>query len=122
MVFSLSYFLRQVPACTHDSQSVGSELGSGGNLQLLAGRDLGTTAAYLNASGAIGLGAGRDLRLLAGENSASARDERYVASMARGKSDGNDVIWRNSQLDAGNTLTLARTALQEPAAPRPAWC
>jgi len=93
VVFSLSYFLRQVPACTHDSQSVGSELGSGG-----------------------------DLRLLAGENSASARDERYVASMARGKSDGNDVIWRNSQLDAGNTLTLARTALQEPAAPRPAWC
>ncbi|GAB2895859.1 hypothetical protein GCM10027202_24610 [Microvirgula curvata] len=94
---------RRNRADTHDSQSVGSELGSGGNLQLLAGRDLGTTAAYLNASGAIGLGAGRDLRLLAGENSASARDERYVASKSLLSGETIHTIDRSDWTEAAAT-------------------
>ncbi|WP_415927148.1 hemagglutinin repeat-containing protein [Burkholderia theae] len=59
------------------SSDTGTQIATGGNLAIVAGHDVNTTAAYANAQGAIGISAGHDVNLNAGERSASANDEHY---------------------------------------------
>lgn len=59
------------------SIDTGTQIASGGNLAIVAGRDVNATAAYANAQRALGVSAGRDVNLNAGEQSASANDEHY---------------------------------------------
>ncbi|ALM83114.1 hemagglutinin repeat-containing protein [Bordetella sp. N] len=56
---------------------VGSAISAGGDLTLIAGRDVNATAATVDAGGQLAVGAGRDIIVVAGEASGSARDEHY---------------------------------------------
>ncbi|MFC4274579.1 two-partner secretion domain-containing protein [Achromobacter aloeverae] len=61
-----------------DRQSeVGTTIQVGGDLTLVAGRDVTATAANVTSDGQIAVGAGRDINIVAGEASGYARDEHY---------------------------------------------
>ncbi|WP_315710631.1 hemagglutinin repeat-containing protein [Brenneria uluponensis] len=76
---------------------VSSQLTSGGDLSLSAGRDLTTEAAGLNATGDMALSAGRDLNLL------SATQEQYSGHWWDRHAD-----WRQTVSQQGTTLNAGR--------------
>ncbi|WP_157929797.1 hemagglutinin repeat-containing protein [Orrella dioscoreae] len=57
------------------ASDIGSVLAAGGDLTLIAGQDVNARAAHVTADQQLAVGAGRDINLLAGEESAYARDE-----------------------------------------------
>ncbi|AUH00625.1 hemolysin BL-binding protein [Prodigiosinella confusarubida] len=81
---------------------VTSQLTSGGDLSLSAGRDLTTEAAGLNATGDMALSAGRDLNLL------SATQEQYSGHWWDRHADWRQTVsQQGTTLDAGRGLSLS---------------
>lgn len=60
------------------SSEIGTNIAAGGNLTLVAGRDVQARAANVTADKQLAVGAGRDINLTAGVASGSARDELYT--------------------------------------------
>lgn len=56
---------------------VGTSINAGGDLTLVAGRDVNATAANVEAGGQLAVGAGRDINVLSGVASGTVRDEHY---------------------------------------------
>jgi filamentous hemagglutinin len=112
------------------SESVGSTLAAGGNITLQAsggGKDSNLTIAgsQVRADGNISLAADNQINLLAGQNTSSQTSSsksssasigasigtsgisvNASASRGRGNSDGQDTTYTNTQVSAGNTLSI----------------
>ncbi|WP_236655080.1 hemagglutinin repeat-containing protein [Burkholderia pyrrocinia] len=95
------------------SIDTGTQIASGGNLAIVAGRDVNATAAYANAHGALGVSAGRDVNLKAGEQSASANEEHYRKESGFLSSKSTHTIDSSSYTNAiGTTLSGNTVAVQ----------
>ncbi len=86
------------------SMDIGTVIGSGGDVRILAGRDFGATAANVGAEGRVEIMAGRDVYLLAGERSASAYDEHEVRERGILSSKSTHTIDASGYTDAIGTL------------------
>ncbi|QQJ96021.1 hemagglutinin repeat-containing protein [Burkholderia ambifaria] len=95
------------------SSDTGTQIAAGGNLAIVAGHDVNTTAAYANAQGAIGVSAGHDVNLNAGQQSASANDEHYRKESGFLSSTSTHTIDSSSYTNAvGTTLSGSTVAVQ----------
>ncbi|WP_261314218.1 hemagglutinin repeat-containing protein [Burkholderia latens] len=95
------------------SRDIGTQIATGGNLAVVAGRDVNATAAYANAQGAIGVSAGHDVNLKAGEQSASAKDEHYRKEGGFLSSTSTHTIDSSSYTNSiGTTLSGSTVAVQ----------
>lgn len=65
---------------TSASADVGSTIQTGGDLAIVAGRDVNATAATASAGGALTVAAGHDVNLKAGQSSDSASEDHYHES------------------------------------------
>ncbi len=102
-----------------ESREQGSRIDVGGNLVLLAGRDLAARAATIDADGALGAAAGANLEITAGVHSQgiegrltdmnSGRVSRLDVSHERAIA--SDLRAADITLTAGNDLTLAGSDL-----------
>jgi len=77
-----------------NTQTVGSTINGGGNVNLKAGNDLTATAANVQATKALGVQAGGSVNILAGENTTNL-DEAHKTSSGGGFFGGSTLVTRN---------------------------
>lgn len=91
---------------------IGSQVRAGGSATMLAGRDVGATAAQVSVDGALAVSAGRDIGIRAGEASASVRDEHHTKSSGFLSTKSTHGIEASARTDAlgstfsGDTVTV----------------
>ncbi|WP_155774254.1 hemagglutinin repeat-containing protein [Burkholderia pseudomultivorans] len=95
------------------SIDTGTQIATGGDLAIVAGRDVNTTAAYANAGGAIGVSAGRDVTLNAGEQSASVHEAHYRKESGLLSSKSTHTIDSSSHTHAIGTTLSGNTVAVE---------
>jgi filamentous hemagglutinin len=77
-----------------NTQTVGSTINGGGNVNLKAGNDLTATAANVQATKALGVQSGGSVNILAGENTTNL-DEAHKTSSGSGFLGGSTLVTRN---------------------------
>nr|CUV28161.1 putative hemagglutinin-related protein [Ralstonia solanacearum] len=91
----------------------GTQIQTGGNLAIGAGRDVSATAAYANANGGIQVAAGRDVNLNAGQSHQDVRDEHFQTEKGFLSTKTTHTIDSAGQTNAvgttlsGDTVTVA---------------
>jgi len=95
------------------SADIGTQMTSGKDIALVAGRDVNATAAYVSADGVLGVGARRDINVNAGQAATSARDEHAYREKGFLSTKATHTIEANSRTEAlgstfsGNTVDMA---------------